>query len=214
MRRSSSTVPHRQASQRSRRSGFDEPSTEPSGTGKLGLVGTKRMGYATQSPPPLTLGRPSVTRRATSRLPGVALKEAYGPVNTRATSAPHGIIRRWYSWRSALRSTDEAKGSHGFAPGIENVLAISVTESLTQPANSELQDPMDPLHQLVLRNRQNFKTAIYFHCGGLDLYPSTRSISALPTAPSSHCAPMPRVLSASNRRLRKSIDHQLINCGQ
>jgi len=21
------------------------------------------------------------------------------------------------------------------------------------------------------RNRENFKTAIYFHCGGLDLYP-------------------------------------------
>ena len=23
------------------------------------------------------------------------------------------------------------------------------------------------------RNRDNFKTAIYFHCGGLDLYPQT-----------------------------------------
>ena len=22
-----------------------------------------------------------------------------------------------------------------------------------------------------VRNRENFKTAIYFHCGGLDLYP-------------------------------------------
>jgi len=25
-------------------------------------------------------------------------------------------------------------------------------------------------------NRENFKTAIYFHCGGLDLYSQTRSI--------------------------------------
>jgi hypothetical protein len=24
---------------------------------------------------------------------------------------------------------------------------------------------------LVVRNRQHYKTAIYFHCGGLDLYP-------------------------------------------
>jgi len=26
------------------------------------------------------------------------------------------------------------------------------------------------------RNREHFKTAIYFHCGGLDLYPTTHSI--------------------------------------
>jgi len=25
------------------------------------------------------------------------------------------------------------------------------------------------------RNRENFKTAIYFHCGGLQLYPATVS---------------------------------------
>ncbi len=26
------------------------------------------------------------------------------------------------------------------------------------------------------RNRNNFKTAIYFHCGGLQLYPQTHGI--------------------------------------
>jgi transposase len=26
------------------------------------------------------------------------------------------------------------------------------------------------------RNREHFKTAIYFHCGGLDLYPATHGL--------------------------------------
>jgi transposase len=26
------------------------------------------------------------------------------------------------------------------------------------------------------RNREHFRTAIYFHCGGLELYPSTHGI--------------------------------------
>jgi transposase len=55
---------------------------------------------------------------------------------------------------------------------LENVLSYlrhGGTNAASEALNSKIQWIRHTARGF--RNRQNFKTAIYFHCGGLDVYP-------------------------------------------
>ena len=44
------------------------------------------------------------------------------------------------------------------------------------PRGDQHEDPAGEARSRGFRNRERFKMAIYFHCGGLDLYPATARI--------------------------------------
>ena len=57
---------------------------------------------------------------------------------------------------------------------LHNILtyfAHRITNAVSEGLNSKIETIKKMAYGF--RNREHFKTAIYFHCGGLDLYPST-----------------------------------------
>ena len=55
--------------------------------------------------------------------------------------------------------------------GVLNAVVLGVTNALAKGMNSRIQ----AIKRMAcgFRNRERFRNAIYFHLGGLDLYPST-----------------------------------------
>jgi transposase len=81
---------------------------------------------------------------------------------------------RWYSW--AIRSRLEpmkrvARMIKTHWEGVINAATTNVTNALSEGMNSKIQW----IKRLACgyRNRQRFRNAIYFHLGGLDLYPES-----------------------------------------
>jgi len=52
--------------------------------------------------------------------------------------------------------------------------AHRLTNAVTEGLNSKIQTIKKMAYGF--RNREHFKAVIYFHCGGLDLYPATHAI--------------------------------------
>ena len=80
--------------------------------------------------------------------------------------------KRWYFWATHSRLTPIRKAARTVRGHIDNILTYyqhPVTNAMSEGLNSQIQK----IKSLAcgFRNTQNFKTAIYFHCGGLDLYP-------------------------------------------
>ena len=55
--------------------------------------------------------------------------------------------------------------------GIVNAVVSGTTNALAESVNAKIQR----IKRLAcgFRNRERFRNAIYFHCGGLDLYPAS-----------------------------------------
>ena len=86
---------------------------------------------------------------------------------------------RWYAW--AIRSRLEpmkkvARMVKGHLDGILNAVVNGVTNATAEGVNSVIQRIKD--RACGYRNRVRFRNAIYFHCGGLDLYPAALATSA------------------------------------
>jgi len=84
----------------------------------------------------------------------------------------------WYSWATRSRLKPVLETAAMIKRHLANVLtyfAHRITNAVAEGLNSKIQT----IKQMAcgFRNRNNFKTAIYFHCGGLQLYPvsSTRT---------------------------------------
>ncbi len=82
--------------------------------------------------------------------------------------------RRWYSW--AIRSRLEpvkrvARMIKKHWEGVINAATTSVTNARSEGMNSKIQ--WIKRMACGFRNRERFRNAIYFHLGGLDLYPET-----------------------------------------
>jgi transposase len=83
-------------------------------------------------------------------------------------------LDRWYYWAArsnlgparavALMITRHEKG-------ILNYFAHRITNATSEGLNSKIQTIKKMAYGY--RNREHFKTAIFFHCGGLQLYPAT-----------------------------------------
>jgi transposase len=82
--------------------------------------------------------------------------------------------RRWYFWATHSRLAPMIAAARTIHRHLDNVLTYfkhRITNAVSEGLNSKIQTIKKRAYGF--RNRENFKTAIYFHCGGLDLYPAT-----------------------------------------
>lgn len=81
------------------------------------------------------------------------------------------FFMRWYFWASHSRIPAIIKSAKTLKKYLANILTYTkhkVTNAVAESLNSKI----EKVKRLAcgFRNRNNYKTAIYFHCGGLDLY--------------------------------------------
>ena len=78
----------------------------------------------------------------------------------------------WWAARSQRRPIIKAAGTlRNNSKNILTYIRHRVTNAVLEGINSKIQTVKKMAYGY--RNRENFKTAIYFHCGGLNLYPGT-----------------------------------------
>lgn len=80
--------------------------------------------------------------------------------------------RRWYFWATHSRLKPIIEAARTIYRHIDNVLTYCqhrITNAVAEGLNSKIQTIKKMAYGF--RNREHFKIAIYFHCGGLDLYP-------------------------------------------
>src|SRR6266511_1319280 len=85
--------------------------------------------------------------------------------------------RKWYFWATHSRLApviDAARTLKRHEAGLLSYFAHRITNAGAESLNSRIQAIR--VSARGYRNRENFKTAIYFHCGGLQLYPRTHGI--------------------------------------
>ena len=88
--------------------------------------------------------------------------------------AAENHFRWWYRWATHSRlkpMIDKAKMLKTHLKSILNYLSHPITNALNESLNSKIQ--WVKYTARGFRNQDNFKTAIYFHCGALDLLPAT-----------------------------------------
>jgi transposase len=102
------------------------------------------------------------------------LKEtAMAIFDLKAAWAARRNFERWYAWaiRSQLAPIKRvARTLRKYWDQIENYFRHRITNAGTEAINTKIQQVKG--RSRGFRNRERFKMAIYFHCGGLDLYPS------------------------------------------
>jgi transposase len=80
--------------------------------------------------------------------------------------------KRWLAWASRSRLGPMMKVARTIRShlwGILNAVALRATNAITESVNAKIQ--WLKKQACGFRSRERFRTAIYFHCGGLDLYP-------------------------------------------
>jgi len=85
-------------------------------------------------------------------------------------------LKRWYYWATHSKLTPVIKAARTirrYQYGILNYAKHRVTNALTERINGTIEKIKRKSHGF--RNRRNYKTAIYFHCGGLDMMPLLRN---------------------------------------
>ena len=88
------------------------------------------------------------------------------------TESARKFWKRWYFWATHSRLAPIRKVAETLRSHIDNILTycrLPVTNAMSEGLNSKIQKIKSMA--CGFRNTENFKTAIYFHCGGLDLYP-------------------------------------------
>ncbi len=81
-------------------------------------------------------------------------------------------FKAWYFWATHSRLTPIIEAARTLKRHIDNLLTYfkhRITNATSEGINSKIQ--MIKLMACGYRNREHYKAAIYFHCGGLDLYP-------------------------------------------
>jgi transposase len=80
--------------------------------------------------------------------------------------------KRWFFWATHSRLPPVIKVARTIERHLDNVLTYfrhRITNATSEGLNSKIQTVKQ--RAAGYRNAEHFKTAIYFHCGGLDLYP-------------------------------------------
>jgi transposase len=80
--------------------------------------------------------------------------------------------KKWYFWATHSRLEPVKKVAAMIKNHLANVLTY-FTHRITNAVSEGLNSKIATIQKMAygFRNPENFKTAIYFHCGGLDLYP-------------------------------------------
>lgn len=84
--------------------------------------------------------------------------------------------KRWYFWATHSRLEPVIKAARTLKrhqAGLLSYFAHPITNAGAEGLNSRIQAIR--VAARGYRNREHFKTAIYFHCGGLQLYPQTHA---------------------------------------
>lgn len=104
-----------------------------------------------------------------------ALKESFRELwNQPTLEAAAEHFRQWYYWATHSRlwpMIQAAKSFKSYLKAILNYFTHRMTNAVAEGLNSKIQGILKSAYGY--RNRENFKTAVYFHCGGLSLYPVT-----------------------------------------
>ena len=90
----------------------------------------------------------------------------------RYVGAARTFFRGWYFWATHSRlppMIEKARMLKTHLPNVLTYLRHRITNATAEGLNSKIQ--WIKYTARGFRNRANFKTAIYFHCGALDLYP-------------------------------------------
>lgn len=101
------------------------------------------------------------------------LRELWDCRSRKAAEAYHA---RWHGWAVRSRLPAVIKVARMVKSHLHNILtyyAHGITNAVSEGINSAIQTIKKRAGGY--RNVENFKTAIYFHCGGLDLYPAASS---------------------------------------
>lgn len=86
--------------------------------------------------------------------------------------AARTFFRRWYWWATHSRLApviEKARMMHRYLPNILTYLKHRITNAVTEGLNAKIQ--WIRYCSRGFRNRESFKMAILFHCGGLDMEP-------------------------------------------
>jgi transposase len=81
-------------------------------------------------------------------------------------------FKRWYFWATHSRLAPVISAAKTLKNHLANIMTYfkhRITNATSEGLNSKIQTVK--LMACGYRNREHYKTAIYFHCGGLDLYP-------------------------------------------
>jgi transposase len=90
----------------------------------------------------------------------------------RSTTWARKFFDKWFGWAKRSRLSPVKKVADMIKSRVDNVLSHCrhpITNGVAEGLNSKIMTIKRKC--CGFRNVENFKTAIYFHCGGLDLYP-------------------------------------------
>ena len=144
-------------------------------TGESVLTGTKYLWlYAAEHLPPARKAAFTDVRALNLKVARAwAIKEALRTLWTyRQPAAVARFFRQWYGWarRSQLEPIRRvAKTLRRHLDGVLRYCRHRITNGVAEGLNSKIMTIKRKA--CGFRNAQHFTTAIYFHCGGLDLYP-------------------------------------------
>ncbi|MCP4649768.1 MAG: ISL3 family transposase [PVC group bacterium] len=87
---------------------------------------------------------------------------------------------KWYRWACHCRLEPIMKAAKTIKRHYKNI-ATYIRHRITNALGESLNGKIEKVKRLAcgFRNREHYKTAIYFHCGGLDLYPKPPVIKTL-----------------------------------
>ena len=89
-------------------------------------------------------------------------------------------FKRWYFWATHSRLEPIKKAAKTLKSHVNNIVTYArhqITNALGESINAKI----EKVKRLAcgFRNRSHYRTAIYFHCGGLDLFPRPPAIPIL-----------------------------------
>lgn len=82
-------------------------------------------------------------------------------------------FEKWYFWATHSRIAPVNAAAKTLKTHINNIVTYA-THQITNALGESINAKIEKVKRMAcgFRNRDNYKTAIYFHCGGLDLYPN------------------------------------------
>lgn len=85
--------------------------------------------------------------------------------------------KKWYSEASQSQLTPIKKAAEMIHNHLQGIL-IAITKNATNAKGESMNNKIQHLKKIAygFRNRRRFKNAIFFHCGGLDLYPKAMNL--------------------------------------
>jgi len=150
--------------------------------GNESLKGTKHLWLANREnvPESRTAEFRAVRRLHLRTGRGWAIKEALRKFWTyHYVKRAADYFRWWYFWATHSRLGPIIKAAKTLKRHLANIMTYfkhHLTNAGTEGLNSKIQK----VKQMAcgFRNREHFRTAIYFHCGGLDLHPRLNTASS------------------------------------